>query len=201
MFESCIAPKDLEKLPLESFSGQIEVVDHVGIRYFKAISYLKKQKVLGFDTETRPSFEARHYHHNVALLQLSGPEKAYLFRLNKMGLKKGVCQILADPNIAKIGAASNDDIKGLQQLHPFTPSNFVDLQKIVWEWGIKDKSVKKMTAIILGFRISKNQQLSNWESDVLTDAQQAYAATDAWVCRQMYLKLLKSKKNPLKADE
>ena len=197
VFQSSIEPKELEQLPLEAFDGPIEVIDHIGWHYSRALAYLRKQKVLGFDTETRPSFEAHHYHHDVALLQLSGPDKAYLFRLNKMGLRKSLCAILANPNIVKVGAASNDDVKGLQRLCPFSAHDFIDLQKIVWEWGIK----KKMTAIILGFRISKNQQLSNWEADELTQAQRLYAATDAWVCREMYLKLMDNPKNPLKSDE
>ncbi len=201
VFQSSIEPKELEQLPLEAFDGPIEVIDHIGWHYSRALAYLRKQKILGFDTETRPSFEAHHYHHDVALLQLSGPDKAYLFRLNKMGLRKSLCAILANPNIVKVGAASNDDVKGLQRLCPFSAHDFIDLQKIVWEWGIKDKSVKKMAAIILGFRISKNQQLSNWEADELTQAQRLYAATDAWVCREMYLKLMDNPKNPLKSDE
>ena len=83
----------------------------------------------------------------------------------------------------------------------FEPSNFIDLQKIVWEYGIKDKSVKKMSAIILGVRISKTQQLSNWEAEILSEQQRLYAATDAWICREMYNKLMKSEKNPLSEEE
>ena len=93
-----------------------------------------------------------------------------------------------------------EDFSCLENL-PFEGKNFVDLQKIGWEWGIKDKSVKKMAGLILGIRISKTQQLSNWEADKLSPAQQLYAATDAWVCREMYLKLLQTAKNPLKLDE
>lgn len=104
---------------------------------------------------------------------------------------------MADKRIIKAGAAVHDDIKGLQKLRDFVPGGFVDLQKIVWEYGIKDKSVKKMAGIILGFRISKTQQLSNWEAETLSESQCKYAATDAWVCREMYLKLMKSEKNPL----
>lgn len=197
MFQSSISALELEKLPLESFGGKIEVVDHVGLQYARALAYLAKQKIIGFDTETRPSFDAHHYHHDVALLQLSGPDRAYLFRLNKMGLRKSLCGILSNPQIIKVGAATCDDVRGLQRLCKFKAGGFVDLQKMVWEWGITDKSVKKMTAIILGFRISKSQQLSNWECDELTSAQRAYAATDAWVCRDMYLKLMDSEKNPV----
>ena len=92
-------------------------------------------------------------------------------------------------------------IRGLQKLQGFNPGGFVDLQKIGWEWGIRDKAVKKMAAIILGIRISKTQQLSNWEAETLSESQCKYAATDAWVCREMYLKLMSSEKNPLKEEE
>jgi ribonuclease D len=112
-------------------------------------------------------------------------------------MHRRLCKLLADENIIKVGAAIHDDIRGLQKLRDFTPGGFVDLQKIVWEWGIRDKSVKKMSAIILGFRISKTQQLSNWEAERLSEQQCRYAATDAWVCREMYLTLQKTEKNPL----
>lgn len=200
-FALTIDPKQLETLPLEAFKGKIEVIDHKGLGYARAIAYLNSQKILGFDTETRPSFEVHHLHHDVALLQLSGPDKAYLFRLNKLGFPKTLRGILANPNIIKVGAACKDDARGLQRLAPFEPHGFLDLQSMVWEWGIKDKSVKKMAAIILGIRISKSQQLSNWEADCLTPAQQLYAATDAWVCREMYLELMDSPKHPIEYDE
>jgi ribonuclease D len=136
----------------------------------------------------------------VALLQLSGPDKAFLFRINKIGMHRRLCNLLASDKIVKVGAAIHDDIRGLQKKHEFQPAAFVDLQKIVWEWGIRDKSVKKMAAIILGFRVSKTQQLSNWEAEKMSEAQCKYAATDAWVCREMYLRLLGSEKNPLKEE-
>ena len=104
---------------------------------------------------------------------------------------------MASDKILKVGAAIHDDIRGLQRLRQFEPAGFVDLQKIVCEWGIRDKSVKKMAAIIMGIRISKTQQLSNWEAERLSDAQCLYAATDAWVCREMYLRLMREEKNPL----
>ena len=112
-----------------------------------------------------------------------------------------MCAVLSNPNIMKVGAAVHDDVRGLQYHSKFEAKNFVDLQKIVCEWGIKDKSVKKMSAIILGCRISKTQQLSNWEADELSGAQKMYAATDAWICREMYMKLLGSEKNPLTPEQ
>ena len=184
-----------------SFPGKIIVIDTVGAEFNRAIAYLRSQKVIGFDTETRPTFTPSQPRYNVSLLQLSGPDKAYLFRVNKLGMHRRLCNLLASEKIIKVGAAIHDDIRGLQKLQEFTPRAFVDLQQIGWEWGIRDKAVKKMTAIILGFRISKTQQLSNWEASELSESQAKYAATDAWVCRQMYLKLMNTEKNPLKVEE
>lgn len=201
MFKKTIVPEELEKMEIASFPGTICVIDSLGPDFDKAIRYLRSQKIIGFDTETRPCFSPSQPRYGVALLQLSGPEKAYLFRVQKTGMHRRLCNILADEAILKIGAAVVDDIRGLQKYASFEPGGFVDLQKIVWEWGIKDKSVKKMSAIILGTRVSKTQQLSNWEADNLSDGQKRYAATDAWVCREMYLELMKTEKNPLSPEE
>ena len=200
MFSESITPKEMEKLEFASFPGKIYVIDSVGAEFNRAIAYLRSQKIIGFDTETRPTFSQDQPRYGVALLQLSGPDKAYLFRINRMSMHRRLCNLLASEKIVKVGAAIHDDIKGLQRRHDFQPAEFVDLQKIVHEWGIRDKSVKKMAAIILGFRVSKTQQLSNWEAESLSESQCRYAATDAWVCREMYLKLLASEKNPLKED-
>ena len=194
MYISSISSEDLQKLEYASFPGEIRVVDSVGAEFNRAVNYLRRQKILGFDTETRPCFSPDQPRYGVALLQLSGPEKAYLFRVNNLGMHRRLCSLLSDEKIVKVGAAVTDDIRGLQKRHDFVPRSFVDLQRIVGDYGIKDKSVKKMTAIILGFRISKTQQLSNWEAEVLSESQAMYAATDAWVCREMYLKLLASEK-------
>lgn len=188
-------------MPLGSFPGEIHIIDRIGLEYAKAIAYLMSQKIIGFDTETRPVFAPKAPHNHVALLQLSGPDKAYLFRVNKLGMRKMLCNILSNKNIAKVGAAVHDDVRGLQHYAQFEGRGFVDLQKIVCEWGIRDKSVKKMAAIILGCKISKTQQLSNWEAEELTAAQRMYAATDAWICREMYLKLQSSEKHPLTEAE
>ena len=197
MYIESITPAELEKLEFASFPGKIQIIDSVGAEFNRAIAYLRSQKIIGFDTETRPCFSPNQPRYGVSLLQLSGPGKAYLFRLKKMGMHRRLCNLLSDKRIIKVGAAIHDDIRGLQKLHEFEAGGFVDLQKIVGEYGIRDKSVKKMTAIILGFRISKTQQLSNWEADQLSESQCKYAATDAWVCREMYIRLMNSEKNPL----
>jgi len=201
MFRISISPEEIGALELAAFPGEITVVDALDERFEAAIRYLKRQKVLGFDTETRPTFTPEQHSNGTALLQLSGSGKAYLFRLQKTGLPRALSAILASPRIIKVGAATTDDVRGLQKIARFVPKSFVDLQSIVWEYGIRDKSVKKMTAIILGVKISKAQQLSNWEAETLTESQQRYAATDAWVCREMYQRLLHSEKHPLTDEE
>lgn len=197
MFKESITPKELEKIDFASCPGKIVVIDSVGAEFNRAIAYLRNQKVIGFDTETRPTFSPDQPRYSVSLLQLSGPDKSFLFRINKIGMHRRLCNLLSSDKVIKVGAAIHDDIRGLQKHRDFIPAGFVDLQKIVWEWGIRDKAVKKMAAIILGIRISKTQQLSNWEAEKLSESQCKYAATDAWVCREMYMKLLSEPKNPL----
>ena len=201
MFKISVEPCDIEDLPLGTFPGEIKVIDKPGFEYDRAIFYLCRQKVLGFDTESRPVFSPGQRNHGVALLQLSGPNRAYLFRVQELGMRHSLCSLLSSRHIIKVGAAVMDDVRGLQRIQKFTPGGFVDLQKIAWEYGIRDKSVKKLAANILGCRISKAQQLSNWEAAELSPSQCTYAATDAWVCREMYLKLQECEKHPLSPEE
>ena len=192
MFINSIAAEDIDRLDLVTFPGSIQVISSVGSEFNNAIKYLRSQKIIGFDTETRPCFSATQPRYGVALLQLSSHDRAFLFRINVMGMHRRLCNLLSNDKVIKVGAAVTDDIRGLQRYNDFTPRAFVDLQKIVGDYGIKDRSVKKMTAIILGFKISKAQQLSNWEAEVLSEPQIKYAATDAWVCREMYIRLMQS---------
>ena len=201
MFSKSITPEQIVQLPLASFEGEITVIDKLGKEFAAAVRYLKSKKVIGFDTESRPCFSAREPRYGVSLLQLSGAERAFLFRIKMIGMHPALCRILSSPDIIKVGAAVKDDIMGLQRYRKFNAMGFVDLQQTVWEWGILDKSVKKMAAVILGLRISKSQQLSNWEAPELSEPQTRYAATDAWVCREMYIKLLGCEKHPLTWEE
>ncbi len=195
-YASSIAGDAIPSMPLTFFEGKIHVIDAPGHEYDKAVRYLGRRRVIGFDTETRPVFTPGAPQNGVALLQLSSGKRAFLFRVHKLGIDEKLAAVLADPKVIKVGAAVHDDIRGLQKITPFKADGFVDLQRICPEWGITDKSVKKLTAIIMGRRISKAQQLSNWEAPRLSDAQKLYAATDAWICREMYLKLLDSPKAP-----
>ncbi len=204
IYKASITAEEIEKLELAHFTGEIEFIDRVGERFDRAVEVLSKERVIGFDTETKPSFHAGDKKNRVALLQLSAGEEAFIFRLKSIELPESLANLLANPSVLKIGAAVHDDIRGLQYYNKFTPKGFIDLQSIVSKYGIEEKSVRKMSAIILGMRISKSQQLSNWESEHLTSAQINYAALDAWVCREMYIRLKsldKKRKRVKVADE
>lgn len=194
-----ISSEEIEKLPPAQFRGEIHVIESENQEYLDAMEYLARQRIIGFDTETKPVFQANARRNSVALLQLSGRDKAFIFRLMSLGLTDKLSEILSSKRIIKVGAAVHDDIKGLQYYSKFIARGFVDLQTIALNWDIKEKSVRKMAAIILGMRISKSQQLSNWEADYLTAAQIQYAAIDAWACQRMYLKLLSTPKEQSQA--
>jgi len=201
MLSEFITPEEIECLEIISFSGEISVISTTGKKYKEAIKHLREQIFIGFDTETKPNFHANTPRNSTALLQLSSETNAYLFRVQKIGLPQELADILSDPEITKVGAAITDDIRGLQHYREFEPQRFIDLQDFVEQYGILEKSVRKLAGIILGKRISKAQQLSNWEAQTLTQAQKLYAATDAWICVKMYKKLLASPKAPIKENE
>lgn len=182
-----ITKDEIEKYPTKAFEGKIHVICNLH-DVDQAVEYLSTKKVLGFDTETRPSFTKNHTN-SVALLQLSDETDAFLFRLNTMGLPISVAKLLANENICKVGVAVRDDIKGLQKLRNFPAGNFVDLQSVAKQLHIEAMGLRTLTPIALGFKISKRQQLSNWENEYLNKAQQLYAATDAWVSLKIYQQL------------
>jgi len=178
----------LRSLPIGSFSGKICLVDHPD-GFHEARQAIANESVLGFDTETRPSFKRGRYH-KVALLQLATQDKVFLFRLNKVNIPGFVTGMLENPAITKVGVALRDDLNGLIKIMPFKPDGFVDLQQFVKQFGIEDNGLKKLVGNILGFRISKRFQTSNWEQEILSPEQLGYAATDAWVCLKIYKTLL-----------
>ena len=190
--------KEIQNLPRVLFEGRIIVIFSES-EADKAVKYLLAQKILGVDTETRPSFK-KGQTHQVSLLQISTNDTCFLFRLNRIGLTDSLIKLLEDCGTTKVGLSLQDDLRQLNQRRNFTPGSYIELQKEVKEIGIEDMSLQKIYANLFGQKIAKNQQLSNWEADTLSPAQQSYAATDAWVCREMYLKLLKSEKNPLQPD-
>lgn len=183
-YKEAITKEELDQLPLMGFDGEIIVITQKR-EVRKAVQYLSKHAFIGFDTETRPSFKKGQIN-NVALLQLSTENRAYLFRLNHFELPKSLLKLLANPKIVKAGVAIRDDIKTLQCNHPFEPAGFVELQDEAKNIGINNFSLKKLAGIVLNGKISKAQQLSNWEAPELSEAQLRYAATDAWISYKIY---------------
>lgn len=174
-------PKErIHSLPLTKFEGRVFVITTESDAD-KAVDYLMKQPILGFDTETRPSFK-KWQRHTVSLLQVSTHDTCFLFRLHLTGMTKSIIRLLEDRNITKVGLSLRDDFHQLHERSPFNVGTFIDLQDEVKEIGVQDASLQKIFANLLGGKISKSQQLSNWEADILTDGQKTYAATDAWAC-------------------
>jgi len=186
-YNESLTDEEVKSLPLLQFDGKVTLVDNMQT-FYRVIDTIGRSGIVGFDTETKPSFR-KGRRNTVSLLQLADDSNAWLFRLNMIGLPPELAALLADESLHKVGVAIHDDIKALRTVTPFEPGGFVDLQGIVAGHGIKQLGLKKLSAIVLGYRISKSQQVSNWEAPLLTESQQLYAATDAWVCRRIYLAL------------
>lgn len=182
-----IDKEELKELPKAAFPGRIFVIQ-TEEEATKAVNYLLTKPVVGIDSETRPSF-AKGKSHKVALLQISAEDCCFLFRLSHIGLPEALIKLLEDDSVVKVGLSLKDDFLMLHKRASFKPQNIIELQQYVKNIGIEDMSLQKIYAILFGEKISKSQQLSNWETDILTDRQKQYAATDAWACLNIYNKL------------
>jgi len=188
-----ITKEEIAKLPKETFSGKIEVIDDIN-KVPDAVNYLLTKQILGFDTETKPSFK-RGRLHKVALLQLSSEDTCFLFRLNRIGYPDLLDEIICNPDIKKIGLSLKDDFAAIRRRSDKKPQNFVELQSFVDDYGIEENSLQKIYAILFGKRIAKSQRVSNWEADELSEAQKSYAALDAWACLRIYNHLIQKGHN------
>lgn len=190
-FQHSIDAEAIKDLPVVGFEGKIVIVNtHEGLEV--ACEHLSREAIIGFDTETRPSFKAG-VSYNVSLIQLSTANVCYLIRLGAVPMERCLMRIFESRKILKVGVDVQGDIRNLNKMRHFRAAGFVELQKEVEAFGIEDKSLRKMAAIILGVGVSKAQRLSNWEARELTAAQLRYAATDAWICLEMYNKLQSAK--------
>jgi ribonuclease D len=188
-----IEKDELKELPKAAFPGQIHLVN-TPWEAEKAIEFLKSFAILGIDSETKPSFN-KGQSHKVALLQISCEDHCFLFRLNLIGLTLPLITLLESPRIKKVGLSLRDDFMMLHKRAPFEQRACVELQDYVRDFGITDKSLQKIYAILFGEKISKAQRLSNWEAEELTEPQQLYAATDAWACLKIYQLLEEAKES------
>ena len=187
-FAESISREDINKLPLRRYSGAVHVVDNAS-DVGSVLRRLKGETLLGFDTETRPAF-TKGRSNPPALVQLAASDVVYLFQLKRTKLPKGLRRIFSDPGILKVGVGLDYDLRKLKELAEFEPAGLVELGAITDNLGIQNNGLRGLTAILLGFRISKRARLSNWNNDRLSQAQITYAATDAWVSREMYVRLL-----------
>ena len=191
-----ITKESILELPLIQFDGKIIVIDNVN-DIPDAVAKLSKESILGFDTEKKPTFKKGEYNY-VSLLQLSTHKEAYLFQLSKTGLHRSLKLLMEDVNILKLGVAIRDDLIDLQKLSHFDPDGFLDLGIKAKDLEIPHHGLRKLAAFLLDSRLCKAQQTSNWENHPLTEAQQIYAATDAWVALKIYDEM--KKLNPSKFD-
>ena len=187
-YSHTITKEEIATMPLESFEGRIITVN-TEKEADMAVEYLKKYKVVGFDTETRPSFK-KGKRYIISLIQISTPDTCFLFRLNYIDMPESLEQYLRDEQYIKIGLSLRDDFKAIQNRSKTDLNGFLDLQKLVVDFSIEEASLQKIYAIIFGKKISKGQRLTNWEAETLSEAQKKYAALDAWACLKIYYHLI-----------
>lgn len=197
-----ISKQQLSVLPPAQYKGSITIVDTPS-EVESAVMQLRNADLIGFDTETRPSFK-KGQTFEVSLLQLSAKDTCFLFRLNKIGMPDALKGILEDRDITKVGLSIHDDFRNLRKTYNFEPNGFVELQTYVTRWNILDKSLSKLYGILFGHRLSKSQRLSNWEAEQLAESQQHYAALDAMACVHIYRYLkdghFKPESSPYRVD-
>ena len=184
-----ISKKEISALPIKHYTGPIHVIDS-DEKMRAAVRSLGREKVLGFDTETRPAFY-KGISYLPSLLQLAAGDGVYIFQIGRIDSHKPLAGILADHNVVKAGISVSEDIKKLKDALPFEPSRFIELAGMAAKAGIKNAGIRGLAALLFGFRISKSTQCSRWDAPTLAHAQIVYAATDAWICREIYFALKK----------
>ncbi len=189
-----ICKEAVNQLPPVQYNGGIQVIDTID-KARVALRELTRARMVGFDTETRPSFRKGHLH-KVALMQLATDDYCFLFRLNKLGVFDLLKDFLQNPDVTKIGLSVHDDFQVLGRSGEIAPEGFVELQSFVKQYAIADTSLQKIYAIVFGECISKSQRLTNWEAEELTPQQQRYAAIDAWACLRLYRHLSEGNFDP-----
>lgn len=190
MYQKEITREEVAELDLIQYEGPITVVDSRD-SFGEVIRSISRHTLLGFDTETRPSFKKGKVY-PTSIIQLAADDHVWLLRVNRIGYPRALVDLLSSGSILKVGSGLNDDLRRMRCDTRFDPEGFLDLQHYVAAFSIGEKGLKKMAAIVLNRRISKSQQVSNWDSDILTEQQLRYAATDAWVCLEIYKTLRNS---------
>jgi len=178
-----VAKADVKNYPLIEFKGNIHLIDNYS-ELEKCCDIICEKTIIGFDTETKPSFK-KGISYNISLIQLAVDDDVFIIRIDKIGLDKRIIDILSNSNILKVGIDVKNDLIGLKKMHNFQEANFLDLNSLATVKGFKSIGAVKLCIMLLGFRISKRQRLSDWSADILTQSQLEYAAIDAWICPQI----------------
>ncbi|MDX5338693.1 MAG: 3'-5' exonuclease domain-containing protein 2 [Cyclobacteriaceae bacterium] len=185
MIPFSISKEEINDLPLGQFEGDIFLIDSLE-DVEEVVEFLATKPMIGFDTETRPTFRKGQFNH-VSLLQLSTETQAFLFRLNHIGFPDSLRYLMEKEHLVKVGAAVHDDLKALKKLtDSFHPQSFFDLNDELKKVGFHNVGVRNLCGMVLKMRISKAEQVSNWEAEKLTEKQMRYAATDAWACLEVF---------------
>ncbi len=199
MYKERITKDEINQLEVIGFDGVIHIIDNDN-QVEEAVDHLSKQRRIGIDTETRPSF-TKGVHYPVALLQVATLSECYLFRLNMLTKHREIMSLFTNKKLLKIGLSLHDDLRAIARINKSKPQSCVDIQKIVGDYGILDLGLQKIFAIIFDKKISKAQQLTNWENPELTLQQQIYAATDAWATLLIYEELIRQEKVEWEEEE
>jgi ribonuclease D len=179
-----ITKEEISQYPTETFDGQIIEIRTTD-ECEEAVKRLSSCQLLGFDTETRPTFKKGAVN-SAALIQLSTEDCCFLFRLNIIGFPPSLIRLLTNPDVLKIGLSLRDDFNSMRRRKEFTPRGFADIQLLVKNYDIDDLGLQKIYALLFQKKISKSQRLTNWEADLLSEPQKRYAALDAWACLKIY---------------
>lgn len=181
-----IPHEDLMKLPVVRYRGPIRLVAaEAGLH--RALHEIRSERVVGFDTETRPVFR-KGQSHVPSLVQIATSHAVHLFPLAQLDCSRALGEVLGNAQIVKAGVALARDLAELQKLFPFTAANVLDLGDIAKHRGMEQTGLRNLTGLFLGGRVTKGPQTSNWARSNLSSSQLGYAATDAWVCRELYLR-------------
>lgn len=179
--------EEINALPLRCYEGEVHLIRTME-QWLEALPALRKDGILGFDTETRPTFRKGKLN-APALIQLATADSVYLVQLGSLPFDDNIASLLADPSIIKVGVAIKEDMQALARIHPFEAAGLVDLGQLAHKYDLPSRGLRTLAASLFGWRISKGSQCSNWSAPKLSPRQVAYAATDAWIGRMIYLRL------------
>ncbi len=185
-FRRTISRGDVNDLPIRRYEGAVRLIESPE-DLEGAVADIRQESVVGLDTETRPAFR-KGESHLPCLVQVATARAVYLFPLQRMDFSRPLAELLADPLIVKAGVSLAHDLRQLKLVFPFEQASVVDLGDTARHGGVGQSGVRNLAANFLGFRIPKGNRTSNWAARHLSPSQITYAATDAWACRELFLR-------------